>query len=521
MSLTVVLGSIVHCVEFGSVVIIDDGCLIVEKEFNTIKCTLDLSKEEDLASFESYTGMSRQSLSESSITSTNPTVELFDYRGKMIMPGFIDAHIHAPQHVFSGTGMDLELLQWLKQYTFPTEYKFCDIDFARANYEEVVQRTLKSGTTFASYFATIHCEASVELAKICQRIGQRAYVGKVSMDHNDDPYVEELESGLKEEETFIQKVLSLSPQGQDYLTSAAKLGQPADVVKDSALEQDLNKLCLLNKKETPLVLPVITPRFAVACTSEMMRGLEKLYKFYSLPLQSHLSESLGEIEYVKHLFPEDGEYTEIYGNHGLLGERTYMAHCCHCVPSERQLLHSSKTAIVHCPNSNFMMLAGFCDVRQYLKDDIKVSLGTDVAGGYANSMLDAIRHTIMGSRQLSILKAREQQAKKEAEFKATGEQVLPLGSYKLDDFNPINNWEALYLATVGGAKALNMDNVLGNFLPGKKFDGLVVDIAAKDTPIDSNHLPSSTLTKLEKFLFLGDDRNIVKVFVDGKLVISK
>ena len=130
--------------------------------------------------------------------------EIIDCKGKIIIPGFIDTHAHAPQYAFTGTGMNLPLLQWLNTYTFPCEAKFKDMKFAAEVYQKSVARHLKNGTTTCSYFATLHLEASKLLVDIIHEQGQRAYVGKVSMDRNSpDYYMESTEDGIQHAKDFV------------------------------------------------------------------------------------------------------------------------------------------------------------------------------------------------------------------------------------------------------------------------------------------------------------------------------
>ena len=463
-----VKGSIVHPISFDKIEIVNDGAILYGSN-GVIEKLIDLSSpsaSDELATVDS----------------------VIDFTGKLIIPGLVDAHCHAPQYAFTGTGMDLPLLKWLEQYTFPCETKFSNETFANDVYRKSVMRHLKCGTTFASYFATIHKTASKLLVDIANEIGQRAYIGKVSMDRNSpDTYIENTEEGLADEEEFIRYVLSLTQTGQDFL---AKI--------DKGVSLNENEQSLVNKETTPLIMPVVTPRFVPTCSMKMMVGLAELSNKYGVPVQSHLCESTNEIAWVKELHPEQETYTEVYHAAGLLHKRCYMAHCCYCNPAERGLLKSTGTGVVHCPCSNFMIMSGIADVRMYKEEGIEVGLGTDVAAGYSPSILDCLRQTITASRCLEL------------KYRGTTPASSP--------YVPLNYREAFYLATQGGANVLGMGDVLGNFKPGKKMDCLVVDVSAPGSPIDTFG-GEDTLEKFEKFLFLGDDRNIIKIFVDGNCVI--
>ncbi|XP_061208186.1 guanine deaminase isoform X2 [Neopsephotus bourkii] len=337
---------------------------------------------------------------------------------EFFMPGMVDTHIHAPQYSFAGTRVDLPLLQWLTTYTFPTEAKYKDSDFAEEVYTRVVRRTLKNGTTTACYFATIHTDTSLLLAEIIDKFGQRAFVGKVCMDMNDSvpQYQETTEDSVQETERFVKE--------------------------------------LLDKK-------------------------------------SHISENEEELKLVENMFPAYQNYTELYDKNKLLTSKTVMAHACYLSEEELKLFSLRGAAISHCPNSNFSLRSGVLNVQKVLKNNVKLGLGTDVAGGYSASMLDAIRKTMMASNSLQINKVNE-----------TG----------------LTLEEAFQLATLGGSQALGLDDVIGNFEVGKEFDALLINTKASDSPFDLFSADNFEDT-LQKFLYLGDDRNISEVYVAGRQVV--
>nr|XP_028604850.1 guanine deaminase isoform X2 [Podarcis muralis] len=370
------------------------------------------------------------------------------------MPGLVDAHIHAPQYSFAGTRIDLPLLQWLKEYTYPTEAKFKDNDFVEEVYTRVVRRTLKNGTTTACYFGTIHTDASLLLADIIDKFGQRAFVGKVCMDINEsfEEYKETTTESIKETERFVRGVLD---------------------------------------KKYPRVHPIVTPRFGPSCTEELLNSLGKLAKIHDLHVQSHISESEGEMKLVEKLFPTYQNYTELYDKNNLLTNKTIMAHGCHLSDEELQVFNLKGAAIVHCPNSNISLCSGLLNARKVLKHRVKLGLGTDVAGGYSASMLDAIRKAIMVSNIIHI--------NKEDEMCLTLKEVFQL-------------------ATLGGSQALGLDTVIGNFEVGKEFDALLINTKASDSPFELFTCDAFE-DMIQKFLYLGDDRNIEEVYVAGKLVV--
>ncbi|NXE80967.1 GUAD deaminase, partial [Cochlearius cochlearius] len=327
---------------------------------------------------------------------------------EFFMPGMVDTHIHAPQYSFTGTRVDLPLLQWLTTYTFPTEAKYKDSDFAEEVYTRVVRRTLKNGTTTACYFATIYTDTSLLLAEIIDKFGQRAFVGKVCMDMNDS------------------------------------VPQYKEITADSV-------------QETERVQPVITPRFGPSCTEDLLCALGDLAQARDLHVQSHISENEEELKLVENMFPAYQNYTELYPPNKLLTSKTVMAHACYLSEEELKLFSLRGAAISHCPNSNFSLRSGVLNVQKVLKHNVKLGLGTDVAGGYSASMLDAIRKTMMASNSLQINKVNE--------------KGLTLA-------------EAFQLATLGGSQALGLDDVIGNFEVGKEFDALLINTKASDSPFD-------------------------------------
>ncbi|XP_049907635.1 guanine deaminase [Epinephelus moara] len=373
---------------------------------------------------------------------------------EFFMPGLVDTHIHASQYSYAGTALDMPLLQWLNTYTFPVESRFKDLEFAHRVYSQVVKRTLRNGTTTACYFATIHTDASLLLGQIANDFGQRALVGKVCMDRNNSVkhYKETNQESREETCRFIAE--------------------------------------LLNKKY-PLVRPVVTPRFALSCTGALLGQLGAIAKNNNLHIQSHISENVEEIKLVKELFPESESYTDVYHKYNLLTDKTVMAHGCYLSDEELALFRETGASLSHCPSSNISLCSGMLDVRNVLKHKVKLGLGTDVAGGYSASMLDAIRKALDISKVLTIQ-------------------------------NPENDTltfeEVFRLATLGGSQALSLDDQTGNFEVGKDFDALRVNVAAPGGPIDMIQCEEPKII-LEKFLNLGDDRNIVEVFVAGRRVV--
>lgn len=375
--------------------------------------------------------------------------------GQFLCPGFLDIHVHAPQYPNIGLGLDKLLLEWLTSYTFPLESKFKDIDFAEKIYQYTVKTSLSCGSTTACYYGTIHTNSCIKLAEIVSKMGQRALVGKVNMNQNSVPtYIETTEESIEETKKFIEGV---------------------------------------KKIQDPLVEAAITPRFAIACDFELLKGLGTLASEHDLYIQTHICESKSEIQFTEELFPNFKNYGEIYKEAGLLTKKTILGHGVLLSPDEKKMLSSAGTSIAHCANSNTALQSGLCPVRDLWAAGIKVGLGTDVSGGCNMSILDAMRSALNTSIHLS---------------------------YSRPDYKPLTYHEAFYLGTIGGAEALSRGDILGNFKVGKCFDALVIDMGINTSP--GGVLPSHNIEDLiQKLIYCGDDRNIVEVYVNGNLVNSK
>ncbi|XP_044740578.1 guanine deaminase-like [Chrysoperla carnea] len=379
---------------------------------------------------------------------------------QFLIPGFIDTHIHAPQYPNIGLGYDVELLEWLDNYTFPTEIRFNDQDHAKCIYPYVVNRTLKNGTTTASYYGTTNLKSSIILSDVTSAKGQRAFIGLVNMTENAPPELlhENNDVSIKETEEFIK---------------------------------------IIFKKKNELVQPVITPRFALSCNEDLLKRLGDLAAKYHVNIQTHISENKKEIEATLETYPGYKNYAEVYDKANLLTKKTILAHAVYLDDNEKNTVLKRGTSISHCPNSNICLHSGFCDVRDFLNRGINVGLGTDVSGGCSPSILDAIRSSITTSNGVSFSKSEEE-------------------NYKSIDYT-----DAFYLATLGGAQALRIDDRVGNFKVGKEFDALLIDLDSENTPIDLHLLQDYTSSELlQKFIYLGDDRNINQVFVAGRCVVK-
>ena len=288
------------------------------------------------------------------------SIKLYDYTGKLIIPGLSDLHLHAPQYPNIGLGLDLELLDWLDTYTFPEESKYKDIEYAKKAYQTFVDDLAKTATTRASIFATLHTNMTLLLMDLLEQKKICAYVGKVGMDRNcPDFYIEK--NGKEETLRFVEEC---------------------------------------QKRNYKFVKPIITPRFTISCTDEYMKYMGELAKKYNIAVQSHLSENFGEIDFVRQLRPNDKFYGESYDKNGLFGKevKTVMAHCVHCPKEESELIKKNGVYIAHCPTSNSNISSGICPAGRYLREGYNIGIGSDISGGHTLDLFEVIRHAIQVSK---------------------------------------------------------------------------------------------------------------------------
>jgi guanine deaminase len=231
-----------------------------------------------------------------------------------------------------------------------------------------------------------------------------------------------------------------------------------------------------------------------------------------LPIQSHISENLGEIAFTLEIFPGHKNYAEVYNTAGLLTNKCIMAHGVHLTDDEVKLFAQKGTAVAHCPNSNSNLSSGLTDVKRLIENGVKVGLGTDISGGNRIGILDTLRAAMDVSQHLNFIKKQD--------IQGTG-KVPPNEANSA--YVPINYKQALFLATLGGAQTCAIDQKVGNFVKGKDFDALLIDVYAGS--VDKFNIPTKVtekltpedkfLQKIQKFVYVGDDRNITGVYVKG------
>ncbi|WP_394209263.1 guanine deaminase [Enterovibrio calviensis] len=373
------------------------------------------------------------------------SIEVVDLDGKLIMPGFIDTHIHYPQTGMIAAYGD-QLIDWLNNYTFPEERRFEDDDYARDVAVHFLDELARNGTTTALVFGTVHKSSVDVFFQEAEKRNLRMIAGKVLMDRNaPDDLTDTPESGYADSKALIEKWHN---KGRLHYA--------------------------------------ITPRFAPTSSSEQLRLAGKLRQEYpDVYLHTHLSENPKEIEWVAELFPDSKNYLDVYDSHGLLSNRSVFAHGIHLCEQECTRLAETDSAIAFCPTSNLFLGSGLFPLSKMEQSGIKVGMGTDVGAGTSFSLLQTM------SEAYKVMQLQ-------------GEKLHPLKS--------------LYQATLGGAKALSLDNDIGNLEVGKEADFVIIDLHATQLMKFRMEHAESLEDKLFVLMTLGDDRAVFDTYSYGQSV---
>jgi len=371
-----------------------------------------------------------------------PATSVTDYRGKLIVPGFVDTHTHYPQiDIIASHGA--ELLEWLERYTFPAESEFANPERAREVAEFFVAELLRNGTTTAMVFATMHATSVDAIFEAAEARSMRLIAGKVLTDRNvPETLRDSAEAGYAESKVLIAKW-----HGRGRLSYA------------------------------------VTPRFAPASTERQLELCGLLLEEHpGVFLQSHAAENRKEVAWVAEVYPSARSYLDVYDRYGLLRERANYAHCIYIDADDRRRMAETGAAIAFCATSNLFLGSGLFDLGAATEAGVRVGLGTDVGGGTSLSMLRTLDESYKVCR-------------------LAGNSLSPL--------------RAFYLATLGGARALCLDESIGNFDKGKEADFVVLDPAA--TPLMARRIArAETLDeRLFALMILGDDRAVYATYVLG------
>ena len=368
-----------------------------------------------------------------------------DFSGKLLVPGFIDCHVHFPQLDIIGS-YGAQLLDWLNQYAFPEEARFADPDHAREVARAFVDEMLANGTTTALVFGTVHAHSADAVFEAAEAKGMRLIAGKVLMDSNCPPELrDDADTGYMDSKALIERW-----HGKGRLGYA------------------------------------ITPRFALTSSSAQLAAAGRLASEYpDVWVHTHLAENMDEVEEIARLFPDSRSYLDVYEQHGLLRERAVFAHCLHMDAEDRRSMATAGGAAAFCPTSNLFLGSGLFDLSSMREAGIRCGLGTDVGGGTSLSLLRT------ASEAYKVLHLQE--------------HALPAA-------------RALYLATLGAAEALYLDDKIGNFAPGKEADFVVLDYEGTTLTKRRIAAASTIEEKLFALITLADDRNIAATYVNGERV---
>ena len=383
-------------------------------------------------------------------SSLPPDTPIRHYPGSLLMPGFIDAHIHYPQVEIIGS-YGTQLLEWLEKYTFPTEAKFNDPRHACAIAKFFIAELQRNGTTAASVFCT-SAPASVDaIFQAAQSDDMLLLAGKMMMDSQ----------------------------------------APAAILDTARSSYDDSKALITRWHKRGRCLYTLSPRFALTSSPQQLELAGALMREHDdIRLQSHISENRDELARAQELYPQRRHYTDIYDYYGLLNARATYGHGIYLSEDELRRFYETGASIAHCPTSNFFIGSGLFNIaRSKAKArPIAVGLGTDVGGGTSFSMLQTMSE-----------------------------------AYKMAQMNGVSLTAAqgFYLATLGSAHALGIEDRAGTFRVGHEADVVALDPRA--TSLLS--LRADVADSLEELLFAlmicADDRAIEATYVAGRAVYER
>jgi guanine deaminase len=381
-----------------------------------------------------------------------------------LLPGLIDTHIHAPQWPQLGTGLDLPLEEWLFAYTFPLEARYADESFADRVWRHMVPSLLAHGTTTAVYFSSIHEGATRRLAEVCGELGQRAFVGRVAMDHPEG-----------------------TPEWYRDISAATGVDASARSIDD----------VLRAGGDASRIRPIVTPRFVPACTDDLLRGLGELASSTGQIVQTHCSESDWAHGYVLERFGRTD--SDVLDGFGLLRESTVLAHADHLTDDDMDRVRGRRAGVAHCPLSNSYFANAVFPLRRALDRGVRVGLGSDVAGGPTVGLLPQCSHAVTVSRMLED----GVDPRRSAEDRGVPD-------------SRIDTVTAFHVATVGGAELLGIP--VGSFEVGRKFDAFTVDVDSPGSALRRWDEVDDEARLFEKIVRVAGSSDITHVWVDGRRV---
>ncbi len=372
----------------------------------------------------------------------HPRAQIHDHGEALISAGFVDAHVHYPQTAIIAS-WGKQLIDWLNSYTFPEEMRFGDARFAAETAARYLDLVLACGTTTVASFCTVHPESVDAFFSEARARGLRALAGKTCMDRNaPEGLLDSAQSAYDDSRRLLEKW-----HGKDRLSY------------------------------------VITPRFAPTSTPEQLEALGALWAEHpECPMQTHLSEQLPEIDWVRRLFPEARDYLDSYERFGLLGENALYGHAIHLTGRERARLREVGAALIHCPTSNSFIGSGLFDMAGLTAEGQRIGLATDTGGGSSFSML------------------------------RTMAAAYEIGQLRGSALHPAQLW---WLATQGSARALRLEGCIGNLAPGMEADLVILDLASTPAIAQRAARAESFWEQLFPTIMMGDERAVRAVWVNG------
>ncbi|SEG22042.1 guanine deaminase [Jhaorihella thermophila] len=375
----------------------------------------------------------------------HPQARVVDHGDRLIMAGFVDAHVHYPQTAIIAS-WGKRLIDWLNTYTFPEEMAFADPAYAAEIAARYLDLTTANGTTTVCSYGTIHPASVDAFFTEAQRRGQRVAAGKTCMDRN-------------------------APEG----------------LRDTAQSAYDDSRALLEKWHgLDRLSYVITPRFSPTSTPEQLGALGALWAEHpDCLMQTHLSEQTDEIAWVKSLYPSARDYLDTYEAHGLLGPNGLYGHAIHLEPRERDRLREVGAALIHCPTSNTFIGSGLFDMAGLMAEGQRIGLATDTGGGSSFSML----RTMAAAYEIGQLRG-----------------------------TPLHPAQLMWLATVGSARAMRMEDRIGNAAPGMEADLVVLDLASTPAIAQRAARAGDIWEAVFPTIMMGDDRAVAQVWIGGRAV---
>ncbi|MBI4806000.1 MAG: guanine deaminase [Desulfovibrio sp.] len=413
------------------------------------------------------------------VSSRHPGIHFTHLPDRLILPGFIDGHVHFPQVRVLGSYGN-QLLDWLKTWVFPEELKYRDRDYAREAAKHFFDALLAGGTTTCQAFTTSSPVSSEEFFEEASRRNMRVIAGLTGIDR-------------------------FAPA--DYLNT------PEDFHRES-------KRLIEQYHRKGRNLYAITPRFAVGCTDELLACCRRLKDEYpDCWINTHISETPEEIRTVKKLFPDCADYTHVQEKHGLLGPKFTAGHGVWLSRDEMRRFSKSGAAISFCPLSNLFLGSGLFPLGRAKDPEhpVRLSVGCDVGGGNSFTLIRVLEEAYkVGMCNITMLDGSVGQREQDP---AEAER------------NKLSPYRAFYLATLGGAHSLYLDDILGNFDKGKEADFVVLDWNAGQLAMQWRQSLTvkdggpKTVDQAAELLFgvmaVGDDRNVDETWVAGKRAYKK